>query len=268
MIQTLVLSPRITPDSQMMLDAATQMNQSVMRLPNYRPPSELKDKRIALYGEPLFAIAVASGLNHALIEPTYHWLTTLPSHYLRREIVHTTMDAARRLTTPRFIKIADGMKGFPARVYASGAELPSADMYPDDVQVLVAEPVAWDVEYRCFVLDRQVVTMSMYVVGGEIAQSDDGTWQSDPVQDEEARVFCQGFLDDSAVALPPAVVVDVGRIQGRGWAVIEANPAYGSGVYGCDPLHVLAVVNRACVPRADLMDADRQWVQDYQVDFD
>jgi hypothetical protein len=48
------------------------------------------------------------------------------------------------------------------------------------------------------------------------------------------------------------VVLDVGVIGERGWAVIETNAAWGSGIYGCDPKAVLQVIRRACVRRADL----------------
>jgi hypothetical protein len=40
-------------------------------------------------------------------------------------------------------------------------------------------------------------------------------------------------------------VVDVGRVAGRGWAVVEANPAWGSGLYGCDAARVLPVLRGA-----------------------
>ena len=43
----------------------------------------------------------------------------------------------------------------------------------------------------------------------------------------------------------------VGVIAGRGWAVIEQNSAWGSGIYGCDPEQVLQVLRFAAV-RAEL----------------
>jgi hypothetical protein len=46
--------------------------------------------------------------------------------------------------------------------------------------------------------------------------------------------------------VPQACVVDVGIMRGRGWGVIEANPAFGAGIYGCDPAAVLRVLAR-CV---------------------
>jgi hypothetical protein len=37
----------------------------------------------------------------------------------------------------------------------------------------------------------------------------------------------------------------VGVIASRGWAVVEQNAAWGSGIYGCDPAAVLAVLRHA-----------------------
>jgi hypothetical protein len=69
---------------------------------------------------------------------------------------------------------------------------------------------------------------------------------------------------DKDVALPPAVVLDVGLIAGRGWAVVEPNAAWGSGVYGCDPAAVLPVLRRASIPRDGLTDADARWARPYR----
>lgn len=45
-----------------------------------------------------------------------------------------------------------------------------------------------------------------------------------------------------SMELPRAVVIDVGFIVGRGWAVIEFNAAWGAGLNGCDPAKVLPAV--------------------------
>ena len=46
---------------------------------------------------------------------------------------------------------------------------------------------------------------------------------------------------------PQAVVLDVGQIVDRGWAVVEANGAWGSAIYGCNPDAVLDVIRHATV---------------------
>ncbi|MFD7843425.1 hypothetical protein ACFV4K_10890 [Nocardia sp. NPDC059764] len=67
------------------------------------------------------------------------------------------------------------------------------------------------------------------------------------------------FYGEPLLPTPLAVVVDIGLIEGRGWAVVEANSAYGAGVYGCDPRRVLDVLARGCVPRSTLSDNDVHW---------
>ncbi len=62
----------------------------------------------------------------------------------------------------------------------------------------------------------------------------------------------EALLADPAVKIPPAIVIDAGKIRDRGWAVIEANAAWAAGIYGCDPLQVLPVLEHACVHRKDL----------------
>ena len=61
-------------------------------------------------------------------------------------------------------------------------------------------------------------------------------------------------------ALPPAFVVDVGLVEGRGWAVVEFNPAWCSGLLGTDPTAVLSVLKRSCRNVDGLEAADAAWV--------
>jgi hypothetical protein len=157
---TLITSPRITADSSALMKAAQQLGRRTVRLPNFRPQMDLQDQHVSLYGEPLFAAIVSSKLNHVLIEPTYDWLLTLPSEYTQRKIRHMTLAEARSAEYPSFVKNADGLKGFEAKVYNIPSDLPSPDFYSESLPVLVAEPVTWEVEYRCFVLNREVVTLS------------------------------------------------------------------------------------------------------------
>jgi hypothetical protein len=91
------------------------------------------------------------------------------------------------------------------------------------------------------------VTLSPYWRDGKLAQSKDGSWEATEDECRTAREFATAVLQDPRASLPSAVVLDVGVIRGEGWAVVEANAAWGSGIYGCDPDQVLGVVQRACV---------------------
>ena len=50
-------------------------------------------------------------------------------------------------------------------------------------------------------------------------------------------------------------------MKDRGWGVVEANPAWASGLCGCDPAGVLRVLRRATVPESAMTEADRVWVR-------
>ncbi|WP_201278279.1 ATP-grasp domain-containing protein [Scytonema millei] len=50
------------------------------------------------------------------------------------------------------------------------------------------------------------------------------------------------LLSDERVELQTATAIDIGVIQGRGWAVVEQNAAWGAGLYECDPVEVLEVL--------------------------
>jgi hypothetical protein len=254
---TLVLPPRYTSDTIAVGRAAAVAGWAVERLAGWRVPEWLGGEDVVLYGEPLFASVVAADLNVALLGPPFDWLPSLAPTYRRRDVRSATLEDARLLACPTFVKPADE-KCFPPSVIHSGLDLPGQDVLPGTTPVLLAEPVRWEVEFRCFVLDRRVVTTSVYLRHGELAQSADGTWADD--RTGAAREFAESVCSDPVVGLPPAVVVDVGLIEGRGWAVVEANAAWGSGIYGCDPSAVLASVQRSCVRADRVSENDRRWV--------
>jgi hypothetical protein len=242
---TLILPPRYTPDSIAVGKAAFRAGWEVERLTSWRAPADLVGHDVVLYGEPLFAAVVAPELGLLLLEPPPDWLAVLPRDLTRRQVRFTTLAEARGLPGPVFVKPAED-KCFPARVYRSGRELPGDDVLPGSTTALVAEPVDWEVEFRCFALDGEVLTLSPYWRDGQLAQAEDGSWPATEDEAGDARRFATAVLRDSRVSLPPAIVLDVGVVRGEGWAVIEANAAWGSGVYGCDPDEVLRVVRRAC----------------------
>ncbi|HZF08535.1 MAG TPA: ATP-grasp domain-containing protein [Thermoanaerobaculia bacterium] len=66
-----------------------------------------------------------------------------------------------------------------------------------------------------------------------------------PEEEDGLLRFVQSILADPAIDFPAAIVLDVGRIEGRGWAVVEPNGAWGAGLYGCDPREALWVIQAA-----------------------
>ena len=120
---TLILSPRYSDDSIALRRAAIALGWDVMRLASWRCPDDFEPEDPVLHAEPLFNTAVAEQLGLTVIEPPEDFLVRLPREYVGRDVRLTTAAAARALAGPVFLK-PPNQKTFPAKVYASGAELP------------------------------------------------------------------------------------------------------------------------------------------------
>ena len=195
-----------------------------------------------LYLEALFGPILAKQFGLELLEPPDDWLPCLPETYRKRQISLMSLRSARAILNPAFIKPPND-KSFPAKVYL-GAELPEG--YDEESSVLVAEVVKWEKEFRCFFLDREPQTLSIYLRGNELQREND--FAASESELKEALAFARKVLSDRTVDVPNAAVMDVGFISNRGWAVVELNSAWGSGIYGCDPERVLEVLRHSATP--------------------
>lgn len=239
---TLIFTPRYTEDSQALWKAAGALGWQVQRLTNWRVPEHLQNlEQAVLYGEALFGPTLAEQLGIRLLSPPEDWLVRLPMEYKHRQINMQTLGQARQLTTPAFIKPPND-KSFPAEVY-TGASLPLE--YDDDMPVLVSEVVQWEKEFRCFILQRQLVTYSLYSRFGDVQRETEFASTMD--EDNALKAFMHTLLADERVDLPDACVIDAGMLAGGAWACVEQNAAWGAGIYGCDPARVLEVLRHASV---------------------
>lgn len=237
---SLVFTPRYTDDSQLLWKAACAAGWQVERLSNWRVPDNPdRNKPIYFYGEALFAPMLAEQLEIELLSPAPTWLVNLGARYKLREIRALPMKEARDITTPTFIKPPND-KSFTAGVYLGSELTPD---YPDHELVLCSEVVTWEIEFRCFILNRELLTYSLYARNGESQQEQN--FYSDADEDAKLEEFVMNLLSDQTVELPEAIVLDVGFIRDRGWACVELNAAWGSGIYACDPGQVLRVLERS-----------------------
>ena len=78
---TLVLPPRITPDTDAIFAAAQAAGWEALRLDGWRVPAGLNGRDVVRYGEPLFADVVAPLLGVALLQALFDWLPSLPERY-------------------------------------------------------------------------------------------------------------------------------------------------------------------------------------------
>lgn len=217
--------------------------------------------RIAFYGDTFVGRDLANSETLALIEPTLDLLARIPEIYIKRRIRFGTLADLMNTSAKVFAKSADTCyRSIASGICVDGRPTLLPDRVPDPASpVLLAEPVRWLAEYRAIVLERQVLTHSLYMRCGK------RFWQGEPSapsSGEEAEILdnCQRLLDDTRVALPPACAMDVGFIEGRGWAVVEFNPVWCSRLFGCERGKVLPALERACVFRKSLSPDDARWV--------
>ncbi|WP_354639061.1 ATP-grasp domain-containing protein [Kitasatospora camelliae] len=247
----LLLAPRINDTGLHLLTAARRRGLRAQTATRWRVPEGLAESGAAvhLYGGPLFADAVGRELGIAALADPQDWLAGLPRELTGRAVVLTTLAEARGLRRPAFVKPPND-KLFPARIYPDGTGLPGADALEDDFPVLVSDIVTFRREYRLFVLDGTVRTGSRYLLDGRL---DLAPLEEDPLR-REVLAFAAEVLAEGG--LPSAIVVDVGLLADGTWAVVEANCAWASGGYACDPEAVLDTVLRAAGPESACAPAD------------
>jgi hypothetical protein len=260
-MKTLLLAPRYDDDSQLLWQEAVRREDwSVVRLGGYHAResfvySESARDVAAIYGGHIFGREVARQLGIDLLSPPADWLTTLPADFLKREVHVCSLGGAFPPTPsgfanrwwPTFVKSLHWPQDFASRIYYSPDDLPALG---DDVQVLASEPVHFTREFRAFCLDANILTFSPYSRGPE-GELDTVLSRADVLIAEECHGWLVDALQEIGDTLPRAVVIDVGMLaDGKGPAIVEANPAWCSGVYTCDPGKVLDVVE-ACVVRRE-----------------
>ena len=257
---TVILAPRVTADSVRIWEAAAQMKWPVRRLVSWRVPEGMADAQtgFVIYAEPLFAEAVSDQLGLILLEPPPEWLIKLPERFTKRRITLRSLHDARTIDQPAFIKPAEG-KVFEARVYDHGRDLPGEDAVEGSLKVLCSDPVNFQLEVRSFIRDREIFSLSPYWRGGALAQDASGDWPFLAEEEAQASGFIREILSSSDVNLPPAFVLDVGFIPEQGWAVIEGNPCWGAGLYGCSAPSALHVCEAAIRRKSAMSDVDWQW---------
>jgi hypothetical protein len=235
----LILSSRYTEDSISLGRAAILKGWEVERLVGWRLPERtFEDPK--LYLESLFAFSVADQLGITLSEPAEDWLFRLPEKFSGRHVEIVTTEDAREMLKelgPLFVKPPND-KSFPAKVYK---ELP--EYIDPKAKVLVQSIINWNREFRCFVLDKEVRTMSAYWRDGHSSKAD---WFCTPFERDRVLDFAKIVLAE--VEVPKAIVMDIGLMAdfNQNPSVIELNPAWGSGIAGCDPDKVLDVIRESC----------------------
>ena len=176
--------------------------------------------------------------------------------------LHAARTSPHSSASRAFYKPSDD-KCFLAKVYDNGQQLPQAGdrgALPADVPVLVSDIVQWELEFRCFILDGKVATLSPYLRNGQRVDTAEGEFVASDDEFADAEQFASKVARDARDTLPTGVDVDIGIIRGRGWAVIEANSACCSVIYGCGASAILPILRRVCLPTATISPEDQRWL--------
>lgn len=204
----------------------------VIRLDRFWEPPRLEQSEVRVYGSDSFCLVLQQKLGLDLVSPADDLILAVPEALSLRSLTCTTLGETPALPYPAFLKPLTP-KQFTARVYSSGEDIArECAGLPPETRILVSEVVHFAAEARCFARDGVVLDCAVY----------EGT--GDPA---DAAACARDVL--ASVACPPALVVDVGLIPERGWAVVEFNAAWGAGLNGCDPARVLPAIARASAGR-------------------
>jgi hypothetical protein len=194
---------------------------TILRLGRFWEPPSLERSTVRLYGPETFCLVLAQKLRLALVSPDDALLARFAPELLQRRLIETSLSAATsaQLDFPAFIKPVVP-KIFRAAVYDTLAYLEEeCEGLSPDTRILVSELVPIAAEARAFVLDGSMMTIAIYEGNGDLA---------DAVR--TAKVVARN------PHLPTTCVIDLALIENRGWAVLELNATWGSGLNGCDAL--------------------------------
>ena len=153
--------------------------------------------------------------------------------FTQRPIRSTLLGELGTLKEDLFVKPA-GCKFFTAKVYQAGETVGNEHCKPDDkiyVQGII-KPIN---EIRCFVLNGKVLTASYY--------RKDGEFNPEFIEEVPKQVKDQVAKICKAFNIPWGIVLDFAQIEGYdGWIFLEANEAWASGLYDCDPNECFKVI--------------------------
>ena len=237
----IALSPMYTEDSNNLKKASLSSPYELNRFnAKWNVPKEFREDVIAVYGEDIYAEIVAEQCHLTLLKPTDDWLAHIDEDFTKRKISYGQL---KNFTNQEniFIKCSD-FKSFKAGVFQKVTDIKGFDSLDQEITVFTSEVVEWDLEVRCFVFNKEIKTHSSYWRNN--------AFDTNPLSGTEQKEmfsFFDAFIQKYASTLPEAIVLDFGIIKGKGWALIEANPAWCSGLYACDAEKALEVIVKSCI---------------------
>ncbi|WP_284464286.1 ATP-grasp domain-containing protein [Chryseobacterium sp.] len=237
----IALSPIYTEDSNNLKKASLNSPYELNRFnAKWNVPEEFRADVIAVYGEDIYSEIVAEQCNLTLTKPDDNWLAGISEKFTKRKISYTQLKNVVHKENI-FIKCSD-FKSFKAGVFDKVTDIKGFDSLDLNSTVFTSEVVEWELEVRCFVLNNEIKTHSTYWRNN--------SFNTNLLSETERNgmfEFFKSFIKQYSSTLPNAIVLDFGIIKEKGWALIEANPAWCSGLYACDAEKALEVIVESCI---------------------
>lgn len=252
---TLILSPRYSQDSNDLLRASINMDgwNTHRAIRHLAPPNP---DVCCVYGEMPFCDIMAERANLGLLEPPPRWLdhvrNNLGYEWLKRDLFTCEARDLKSVRDKRFIKPAND-KVFSYGVFEKGSDAPIKYVDPS-CPCIVSEVVSFLIEMRIYLLDGKVAAWSFYSHHSDKSQEENAA---------EAFAWLNPLLESSSdLDLPSSVVLDIGYIEERGWAFVEANQLYASGIYvDVNPVKLFEPILRASGPMNLVSAADLKYLR-------
>lgn len=185
------------------------------------------------------------GLAMRLCAPGQTWLSGLDSSLTGRRIETGVLDEMPA-DGPLYAKPAEAkVRGFVSAKYTKQQieDIYAAENVPSET-ILQWSPdiLSMNHEHRFFVANGEIMAGSPYFVDSIVYKAG----MTSPFS-EEAKSFALDALQELKDNQPPAFTLDVAKNERTGeWLIVEANPAWSSGLYGCNHAAVMNVLDVAC----------------------
>lgn len=231
----ILLHNRHTPDDSDIWRVAIRRGWRTVRTNQHYIERDMEGyDHIRYYGNTLHAAQIEDKLPFKFSAIDYRILSELPE-YTKRKISYIRYEAlGQPIKQDSFIKPARD-KWFEAKIYKEG-DLISGSPDKDDY-IYVSEIVKYLDEVRCFVLDGEVLSSSLYRINTQVwdltGLPPDEINFDNKIDETPIRQYVKEIC--SKVKLPRGVVIDFGRLANGEWNLIEFNEAWASGLYYCDP---------------------------------
>lgn len=236
----LVLPFKNTKEDQGLWREALKRGWKTFRISENNADEMPQGDTVRYYGNILNKIQIEKHLPINFLPISHSLLSDLDISWTNRRIKMVEFSQLEwPLKEDTFIKCVD-VKWLEARVYKKEESRPEQfqSMLPTD-KIYVQEVKQFINEVRCFVLDRRVTTASYYRKNREFFP------ENIPLDELHLGLRAMSYglttphIHDQ---LPRGVVLDFGQDDRGVWSLIEANEAWASGLYDCDPSEVFDTV--------------------------